>query len=84
MRILRLEPESADVLHKLGYAVAQRGDRQQAVEYYRRALAIDSEMFEVHNNLGLLLHSGKDFETAIAHFEKALEIDPDSGKNTSR
>jgi tetratricopeptide (TPR) repeat protein len=59
----------AGFLHK-----AKRWD--EAIGYYRAALALRPATLAVHNNLGLALWNSGRVDEAIAEFQKAIEIDP--------
>ncbi len=54
-----------------------RGQVDEAIAHYRKALEIKPDYAEAHNNLGLALAGRGQVDEAIAHFRKALEIEPD-------
>ena len=62
---------------QLGLVLANRGQADEAIFHYRKALEImpDSEL--AHNNLGNRLAARGQVDEAIAHYRKALEIKPD-------
>jgi tetratricopeptide (TPR) repeat protein len=49
---------------------------QQAIEYYKKAVAIDPEFAFAWDNLGLNYRRLNDYDNAIAAYKKSLEIDP--------
>ena len=55
----------------------QRGQLDEAIAHYRKALEIKPDYAEAHNNLGNALASRGQVDEAIAHYQKALEIKPD-------
>ncbi len=59
-----------------GYVLAGRGQVDDAIVQYRKALEIKSD-YEAHNNLGLALAGRGQIVEAIVHYQKALEIKPD-------
>ena len=61
----------------LGLALAGRGQVDEAIAHYRKALEIKPDDVEAHTNLGNALAGSGQFEEAIAHYRKALEIKPD-------
>jgi len=71
-----LEPTSADSHFKLGAVLDRLGDRERAVEEYRRALAINPNHATAHNNLGNSLHAMGDSEAAKEHLAAAVRCDP--------
>ena len=57
--------------------LAGRGQVDEAIAHYRKALEIKPDYAEAHNNLGLALAGRGQVDEAIAHYRKALEIKPD-------
>jgi tetratricopeptide (TPR) repeat protein len=71
-------PNKARPHISLGVALYKKGELDEAIVHYSRALRINSNYSEAHNGLGAaLLMKGK-FKEAIPHFSRALEIDPDT------
>ncbi len=58
----------------LGLALADRGEVDEAIAEYRKALKIKPDNIEAHNDLGLALVARGQVDEAIAHYRKALEI----------
>ena len=54
-----------------------KGQWDQAVAHYRKALEIRPDYAEAHVDLGNVLTSRGQVDEAIAHYQKALEIKPD-------
>ena len=61
----------------LGNALIGRGQVEEAIAHYRKALEINPDYALAHNNLGLTLASHGRFDEALVHYRKALEIRPD-------
>lgn len=68
---------------QLGQAYAAKGDYPQALEYYRKALALDSTNALIHDNLGVIYFTiyqrtrkNEDNAAALESFQKAVELDP--------
>ncbi len=57
--------------------MAGRGQVDEAIAHYRKALEIKPDYVEAHNNLGNALAGRGEVDEAIAHYRKALEIKPD-------
>ncbi|MHB8907339.1 MAG: tetratricopeptide repeat protein [Syntrophales bacterium] len=60
-----------------GLALAGRGQVDEAIAHYRKALKIKPDYVEAHNSLGLALVGRGQVDEAIAHYRKALEIKSD-------
>ena len=63
--------------NNLGAALAGRGQVDEAIAHYQKALEIKPDYAEAHNNLGAALAGRGQVDEAIAHYQKALEIKPD-------
>ena len=61
----------------LGLASKQRGQVEEAIRRYQRALQIDPTYAEAHGNLGIVLAEAGQTEAAIDHFRQALEAHPE-------
>jgi tetratricopeptide (TPR) repeat protein len=71
--------------HNLGNVAYRQSDYDQAVHYYRRALAIDEELGNrngvavSHHQLGVIAQARGDYTEAENHYERALEIHQELG-----
>ena len=63
--------------NNLGVVLAGRGQVDEAIAHYRKALEINPDYARAHNNLGVALAGRGQIDEAIAHYRKALEINPD-------
>jgi protein O-mannosyl-transferase len=61
----------------LGVALFQKGNGDEAIVSFQKALALNPNYADAHNSLGGVLLQKGDGKEAAAHFQKALEIDPD-------
>ena len=61
----------------LGRALKQRGDLDEAVSHYRRAIALNPRLAAAHNNLGSALGSQGHLKEAIQQFREALQVEAD-------
>ena len=68
--------EADDYLRK-GIAAQQHNDLNEAIDDYRKALAIDPKLAEARANLGAALSASGQFDAAIEEDTKALASAPD-------
>ena len=73
---LRINPNCAEAYERLGATLAARGQIDEAIASYQKALEIKPNDAEAHNNLATLA-GRKQIVEAIAHYRKSLEIKPD-------
>ncbi|MGA9584457.1 MAG: tetratricopeptide repeat protein, partial [Terracidiphilus sp.] len=62
----------ADEYLRKGIAAQQRNDLNEAIDDYRKALAIDPKLAEASANLGAALSAAGQFDAAIEEDTKAL------------
>ena len=70
--------EDSEVFFNRGIAYKAKGEIDNAIAEYRRALELVPDYAEAHNNLGNLLKDQKKFDEAILHFESSIKIFPDN------
>jgi tetratricopeptide (TPR) repeat protein len=73
---LLTNPESINAHYNLAYALAPRGDLDEAIAHYRAALRIRPDYTFARNNLGNALAARGETAAAIAEFREALRLDP--------
>jgi predicted O-linked N-acetylglucosamine transferase (SPINDLY family) len=76
VQLAELRPTDASVQRRLGDSCLAIGACEEAVESYRRALAIEPRSARGHNNLGQALMQLRRYDEAAASYERALEADP--------
>lgn len=74
--VLAKNPQSFRAHTNLGKALAARGNTDEAVDHYGKALAINPTYIVAHYNLGLLLAGKGRTDEAIHHYESALAVKP--------
>ena len=62
--------------NNLGVVFLKRGQIDEAVEEFQKALEINPNYKEAHSNLGIALVQKGQVDEAIAQYQKVLEIDP--------
>ena len=62
--------------YNLGIVLSEQGEADQAIDNYRRAVALRPDYAEAHYNLGRLLVEQGQLADAIAHYERAAAINP--------
>jgi protein O-mannosyl-transferase len=62
--------------YNLGIVLTERGEADQAIDHYKRAVALRPDYAEAHYNLGRLLVEQGQLDEAIAHYERAAAINP--------
>lgn len=75
--LLETFPEEIALFNILGAAYAGLGRHDDAVESFRRAIAVDANVAEAHFNHGLALKNRGDLAEAIANYRRAIDIRPE-------
>jgi Flp pilus assembly protein TadD len=66
--------------NNLGLALVKKGNVDEAISHYQKALQITPDSAEAYNNLGLVLLQKGNVDEAISHHQRALQITPDSAE----
>jgi len=61
-----------------GEAAYERGDLEQAFEFYSEAVRLNPDHADAHYSLGLVYHEEEKYELAEKEFRETLRIDPQS------
>jgi tetratricopeptide (TPR) repeat protein len=69
-------PESWMAQNNLGIVLQKKGQNDEAITHFQKALELDPNKFEIQNNLGFLLSVSGRLREAFPYLEKALEINP--------
>ncbi len=72
---IELDPKSAHSVN-LGNALREKGQLDEAIACYKRAIELDPEFASAHSGLGLALLGKGQLDEAIACYKKAIELDP--------
>jgi len=75
-RVRELLPLEPMPNYKIGRALVRQGKTTEAVEYFRRALALRPDFVQALNEMGLLLANQQKVAEAEKYFERALRKDP--------
>jgi Flp pilus assembly protein TadD len=67
-------PKKARKAFEQAEKASRRGDRDQAIQYLQKAVAIDPEFLQAHNNLGAGYLAARQNEQARFHLLRALEL----------
>jgi len=65
-------------LYEKGYKLRQKGQFAKAIEFYRKAIALNPKLFKAHFNLAFALDKVKQYNEAIKHYTEAIEIEPNN------
>ena len=73
-------PGNSPRLYNLGLALAGRGQYDEAIDHYQKALKIRPNFVQAENNLGAVEGQRGRFDEAIIHLQRALKNAPDSAE----
>jgi tetratricopeptide (TPR) repeat protein len=69
------DTNNPDTLFKIAYILAQQGNLDDALEYYKEALNVDEENEFVHNAMASIYRQKEEYASAKMHLNASLEID---------
>ncbi len=69
--------EKAVVYNDRGFAFYEKGQYDQAIADYDKAIEINPKLAMAYNNRGLVFDGTGQFDRAIADYNKAIEINPE-------
>ena len=72
----RARPDYGRAYANLGSALAKSGDLDEAVEVFRKALALEPNNTGAHFNLGMALREKGDLDAALHHLRRVVEAEP--------
>jgi tetratricopeptide (TPR) repeat protein len=75
---LARNPGSWLAYNDLGNVLGRKGEVEEAIAQFRKALDLQPDYARAHLNLGILLGRKGEAREAIAQFRKALDIEPNS------
>lgn len=75
---LKAAPGHPFIMFRIGMVYHLQELRDEAIRWYRKALAADSNLGEAHNNLGKALLEQRRFQDAAAAFDEASRLVPGS------
>jgi tetratricopeptide (TPR) repeat protein len=73
------DPTDPRPYNNLGVALAATGKTREAIEQYRKSLALNDESSQTHNNLGSAFAEDGQLDEAMVQIQKAIELNPDNG-----
>jgi predicted O-linked N-acetylglucosamine transferase (SPINDLY family) len=76
-QILQRQSNNANALsfyNQLGCALSDRGQLDQAIACFQRALSFYPDHAEIHNHLGIALAKKSQLDAAKTHFERAIAL----------
>ena len=73
---LAKNPDSTLALTTLAAINAEKGNREESVKLYRRAIALDDQDDVAHFNLGKILLENGETELAYRHLKRSIELSP--------
>jgi tetratricopeptide (TPR) repeat protein len=76
----QLAPTMPGPLNNLGNIYYSMGQRERAIQYWKRSLDVKPKQIDAHTNLGKALYEVGRLKEAAAHLQAVLELDPRNEK----
>jgi tetratricopeptide (TPR) repeat protein len=84
---LKDAPDNPEALNGLGLLMSKQKKFDDAIRYFKQAVAVKPTFDDAYNNLGVVYEAKKDFINAKSMYRKALQINPKNAlaqKNIAR
>ena len=75
--LLKEFPNDLTCLNILGVVLDGKGQTEEAIKIYQKALQINENSPETHFNLGLVYQNLQSYKKAVESYQKAIELKPD-------
>ncbi|MBF0428052.1 MAG: tetratricopeptide repeat protein [Magnetococcales bacterium] len=75
-KLLQENPRHQDALNLLGFLNYERGLKDQAIDWIKKAIDVDPQQPLFYNNLGIVLQNHHKQDEALQCYHKALAINP--------
>lgn len=79
--VLAMSADCVDAYLNLGASSGAKGDYDQELAYYQKALAMDPDYPELHYNIGVVYYVLKQYQKSKSSFEKAKELFQSASNN---
>ncbi|MGD1711799.1 tetratricopeptide repeat protein [Dapis sp. BLCC M172] len=76
-KTIKEDSNSANNYHLQGDALVEKGEKEEAIKVYTKAVEIQPELWEVHHKLGDLLQDKEELEAAVYAYNKSIELKSD-------
>ncbi len=74
---IKVDSNLADDYHLQADNLVEKGEKEEAIKVYRKAVEIQPKLWEVHHKLGNLLQEKEELEAAVFAYHKSIELKPD-------
>ena len=78
--LIKVSPESPDLLNDLGLAYVGANNYAKAIETYKKALKIEPDDEIIWENLGLAYENNEQIDKAKEAYKKSIKLEPDNSE----
>ncbi len=76
---LAINKDDPEVFNTFGMMAVERGRFPEAIQYFRKALALDNKLLGAHMNIAAIALRYRDYNTAKVHYKEAVTLSPQHG-----
>jgi len=73
-KAIRLNPDSAELYHSLGYMHYHSGDMEEAKRHYKKAMELNPKFAKPYHDMAVIYYSEGRYKMAIDHCDQAVVL----------
>ena len=73
---MQINPNYVDIYNNLGISLKDKGNIDEAIVNYQKAINLNPNLYYAYYNLGVVLREKGQLDEAITCYQKAIQLNP--------